>query len=62
MKQLWIGTAVLGAALVGAPVLAYAQMPVDIGKRDYVLACAACHGESGLHPSSEVGISFASHI
>jgi mono/diheme cytochrome c family protein len=47
MKQLRIGTAVLGATLIGAPVLAYAQMPVDIGKREYVLACAACHGDSG---------------
>ena len=47
MKQLCIGTAVLGVALIGAPVLACAQMPVDIGKRDYVLACAACHGDSG---------------
>jgi len=27
--------------------LAYAQMPVDIGKREYVLSCAACHGNSG---------------
>jgi mono/diheme cytochrome c family protein len=47
MKQLCLGTAVLGAALIGAPVLAYAQMPVDIGKREYVLACAACHGDRG---------------
>lgn len=47
MKQLCIGTAVLGAALIGAPVVAYAQMPVDIGKREYVLACAVCHGDSG---------------
>jgi mono/diheme cytochrome c family protein len=47
MKQLCLGTAVLGAALVAAPVLAYAQMPVDIGKREYVLSCAACHGNSG---------------
>ena len=47
MKQLCIGTAVLAAALIGAPVLAYAQMPVDIGKREYLLACAVCHGDSG---------------
>ena len=47
MKQLCIGTALLGAALVVAPTLAYAQLPVDIGKREYVLACAVCHGDSG---------------
>jgi mono/diheme cytochrome c family protein len=47
MKQLCIRTAVLGAALIGVPVLAYAQMPVDIGKREYVLACTVCHGDSG---------------
>lgn len=47
MKQLCIGTAVLSAALVAVPVLSYAQMPVDIGKREYVLACAACHGNNG---------------
>ena len=47
MKQLRIGTTVLGAALIGAPVLAYAQMAVDIGKREYVLACTVCHGGSG---------------
>jgi hypothetical protein len=29
MKQLCIGTAVLGTFLIGAPVLAYAQMAVD---------------------------------
>jgi mono/diheme cytochrome c family protein len=47
MKQLCIGTAVLGAALVVAPMLAYAQMPVDIGKREYFLTCTVCHGDSG---------------
>ena len=47
MKQLCIGTAVLGAALVAAPMLAYAQLPVDIGKREYTLSCAVCHGEGG---------------
>jgi mono/diheme cytochrome c family protein len=46
MKQLLVGTAVLGAALVAAPVLGYAQA-VDIGKREYVNSCAVCHGDSG---------------
>ena len=35
MKQLCLGTAVLGAALIGAPVLGYAQ-DVDIGRLEYV--------------------------
>jgi mono/diheme cytochrome c family protein len=46
MKQLYMGTAVLGAALVAAPVLGHAQ-DVDIGKREYVNRCAVCHGEGG---------------
>ena len=54
MKHLCIGTAVLGAALIGAPVLAYAQMAVDIGKREYTLSCAVCHGASGKGDGSLV--------
>ena len=46
MKQLCIGTAVLGTALVAAPVLGYAQ-DEDLGKRVYVNRCAVCHGVSG---------------
>jgi mono/diheme cytochrome c family protein len=47
MKELCIRITVFGAALVVAPMLAYAQMPQDIGKREYVLSCAVCHGDSG---------------
>ena len=46
MKQLCIGTAVLGAALAAAPMLGYAQ-DVDIGKLEYVEECIVCHGVSG---------------
>jgi mono/diheme cytochrome c family protein len=46
MKQLCIATAV-GTALVIAPVLGYAQMAVDIGKREYALSCTVCHGDRG---------------
>jgi mono/diheme cytochrome c family protein len=56
MKQLCIGTAVLGTALVAAPVLGYAQMPSDIGKREYVLACAVCHGDTGKGDGSLVEV------
>jgi mono/diheme cytochrome c family protein len=52
MKQFWIGTALLGAILVAAPALGYAQVAnlepyVDIGKTEYLGQCAVCHGESG---------------
>jgi mono/diheme cytochrome c family protein len=47
MKQLCLGAAVLGAAVIAAPVFACAQMPADVGRREYVLSCAACHGDSG---------------
>ncbi len=47
MKQLCMGAAMLGAALVAAPALGYAQQPVDIGKREYVNSCAVCHGDNG---------------
>ena len=46
MKQRYMGTAVLGAALVAAPVLGHAQAE-DIGKREYANRCAVCHGDGG---------------
>lgn len=46
MKRLRLGTGVLGAALVAAPMLGYAQ-GVDIGKREYANSCAVCHGTGG---------------
>ena len=44
MKPLYM--AVLGAALVAAPVVGHAQ-DADIGKRQYVNRCAVCHGAAG---------------
>ena len=46
MKQL-MGTAVLGAALVAVPALAYAQQTEDLGKYEYLSSCAVCHGDDG---------------
>ena len=46
MKQRYMGTAVLGAALVAAPVFGHAQAE-DIGKREDVNRCAVCHGDAG---------------
>jgi mono/diheme cytochrome c family protein len=52
MKQLFVGTAVLGSALVAAPALGYAQAAnldkyLDTGKLEYQSNCAICHGEQG---------------
>ena len=52
MRQLYVGTAVLGAALVAAPALGYAQAVnldnyVDAGKYEYQSNCAICHGDQG---------------
>jgi mono/diheme cytochrome c family protein len=46
MKQLSIGIAVLGTALVAVPALGYSQA-VEIGKREYLNSCAVCHGDGG---------------
>ena len=46
MKQLCIGSVVLGVALAAAPVLGHAQ-DVDIGKLEYVRSCGICHGVNG---------------
>lgn len=45
--DLFAGATLIGAALVGVPVLSYAQTPVDIGKHEYTISCAFCHGDSG---------------
>ena len=47
MKQLWTGSAVLGAALTAAPLFVHAQEAKDIGKVAYESYCAACHGING---------------
>jgi mono/diheme cytochrome c family protein len=40
-------TALAGAALVLTPLLATAQKPFDLGKREYESNCAVCHGATG---------------
>lgn len=47
MKQVWMGAAVLGAALIVGPTFAHAQQAQDIGKDEYLTSCAVCHGTSG---------------
>jgi mono/diheme cytochrome c family protein len=47
MKQLCIATATLCSALVIGPAPGYAQQPTDIGKQEYVISCAVCHGDKG---------------
>ena len=46
MRQLSIGSAVLGAAIVAVPMLGHSQA-VEIGKREYFNSCAVCHGDGG---------------
>jgi mono/diheme cytochrome c family protein len=47
MKPLWLGTALLSAALTAASCLALAQETQNIGKTAYETYCAGCHGISG---------------
>lgn len=47
MKRTRMLTALAGAALVLAPLLATAQKPFDFGKREYESNCAVCHGATG---------------
>jgi mono/diheme cytochrome c family protein len=46
VKQLWIGIAVLGGAIVAVPALGHAQA-IDIGRAEYAASCAVCHGTGG---------------
>jgi len=39
--------AIVWAAMIGAPAIAIAAGPVDVGKREYDAACAVCHGARG---------------
>jgi mono/diheme cytochrome c family protein len=44
----WMVSAALGAALITAPTIGHAQVPmVDIGKVEYRNSCAGCHGFDG---------------
>ena len=47
MKRKRILFAVAGAAIVSTPLLAIAQQPFDLGKREYQSNCAVCHGATG---------------
>jgi mono/diheme cytochrome c family protein len=52
VRQLFVGAAVLGSALIAAPALGYAEAVnlekyVDTGKLEYQSNCAICHGEHG---------------
>ncbi len=46
IRPLWIGAVFLGAALIAAPAVGFAQAN-DIGKREYLNSCAVCHGTAG---------------
>jgi mono/diheme cytochrome c family protein len=55
MKQSCIATATLCSALVIGPAPGYAQQPTDIGKQEYVISCAVCHGDKGKGDGPLVG-------
>ncbi len=38
---------VVGAVAAGVATMAQAQQPVDIGKHQYEVSCAVCHGANG---------------
>ena len=61
MKPRFVG-ALISAAIVVFPLLAYGQQKVDLGKREYEANCAQCHGLTGkgdgpISDWSEVGVS-----
>jgi mono/diheme cytochrome c family protein len=47
MKPMPVSSWILFASLAATCGLAAAQSKVDLGKREYMNNCAACHGESG---------------
>lgn len=47
MKTLKVGTALLGAAMIGVSGIALSAEKVDFGKREYDANCAGCHGAKG---------------
>jgi mono/diheme cytochrome c family protein len=47
MKRKRILATLAGAAIVSTPLLAIAQQPFDLGKREYQSNCAVCHGATG---------------
>ncbi len=47
VQKVSIGTAVLVSGLIVGPALGYAQQSQDIGKEEYAVSCAGCHGTGG---------------
>lgn len=39
--------AIVGALMIGAPVIALAEVAIDVGKSEYNAVCASCHGFEG---------------
>jgi mono/diheme cytochrome c family protein len=56
MKSSRLATAVMGAALIAMPLVAGAQKPMDLGKREFQSNCAVCHGEGGKGDGSYAGL------
>lgn len=47
MSPKLIGVFISGAVAMGAVTVAWAQVPTEIGAREYFYNCAVCHGTSG---------------
>ncbi|HVO91227.1 MAG TPA: cytochrome c [Terriglobales bacterium] len=47
LTRIFVGAAAVGMSLIVAPRHGYAQQPTDIGKQEYVISCAVCHGDKG---------------
>ena len=47
MKSKLINAFTVSAIAVGTATMSHAQQAVDVGKREYVISCAVCHGDSG---------------
>jgi mono/diheme cytochrome c family protein len=62
MKRIRTIAALIGAVVVGLPLLAASQQPdigkeMDVGKREYDANCAACHGPKGRGDGPNAGMS-----
>jgi len=47
MTRIFVGVAVLTFCVIVSKAPCYAQQSIDIGKHEYTVACAVCHGDDG---------------
>lgn len=57
MKMTKVAAMLLGtAAVIGSSVFSYAAEKADIGKREYTMNCAVCHGTTGKGDGPYAGL------